>query len=519
MDLKAHRVVAVLPVLLLTPFAWAQNTHADVPNAKAESIGRVRISGEAGAPYMLWWSAEEALTQVGPYTLFVDPFRSLETGLTIEGFLGGDGQAVIEFPIGLDWDGGRISFQAIVATKSGFDISNLARGTWQVANVFRDAVGIPAAFSILGDLFPMADGRVLAIGGAGPIVEVYEPWNQQTLPYGFAQPMNLLSARARLANGTILVVGGFTVADGQGTPGFATSAEAFLFNPLTGDYVPTQGSLQTPRAGATATLLANGKVLISGGFGAVDLQNPISLLTGILNSTELYDPATGQFTNGPNMLEGKALHTATLLDNGQVMLAGGLGSFFGIPTVSQTAYFYIPGSNSFSLLPKTFTGGRFLHNATKLADGRVILTGGISADLSGVIESGDITQIAFGTLATTAIYNPSAGFGGSFAAGPTMLAPRALHTSTLLASGKVLIAGGLTGNLDIGSILGGNLGEIEIPTPLDSSEILSFSPNATTAGAYLNAARAGASAIVSPMDGRVIVFGGGPLQVELYQQP
>ena len=99
-----------------------------------------------------------------------------------------------------------------------------------------------------------------------------------------------------------------------------------------------------------------------------------------------------------------------------------------------------------------------------------------------------------------------------------MLNARALHTSTLLADGSVLAAGGLTGNLDIGSILTGDLEGLEIPTTLDNSEILTFNPNATAPAAYLSAARAGASAIVSPMDGRVIVFGGGPLQVELFQQ-
>jgi hypothetical protein len=391
-----------------------------------------------------------------------------------------------------------------------------------VASEYRDAVGIPASFSILGDLYTLPDGRVLSIGGAGPVVEAYEPWTQQTVPLTLVQPMHLLSARAQLADGTILLAGGAVATTGQdkeGNPTLAlsTTNEAYVFDPASGVLTPTAGTLTTARAAATATRLSNGKVLVCGGFGSLDVANPLSILTGILASTELYDPATGLFTTGPAMLEGKALHTATTLDNGQVMIAGGLGSFLGIPTVSNTAYFYNPATNAFGLLPKTFTGGRFLHNATRLADGRVILTGGITADLTGVIESGDLTQVVFGTIPSTAIFNPSAGFGGSFSAGQSMLSARALHTSTLLPGGALLVTGGLSGDLDIGAILSGNLEGAVLPVILDNCELLTFNPNASAPAAYLSAPRAGASAIVSPMDGRVIVLGGGPLLVELYQ--
>ena len=273
---------------------------------------------------MIWWSSEESLTQVGDLLLDVDPFRSFQFGYHIEGFLDGNGLGFHSFPTTAEWDFGRISFEAVTMQGGGEDVSNLARSTFQIPNTFHDAVGIPASLSILGDLFPLADGRQLAIGGAGPIVEAYQPWDQQTLPAGLANPSYLFSARAQLADGKILVVGGLTVGtarDGT-TPTIATTDEAYLFNVQTGDYLPTLGKLASPRAGATATLLGNGKVLVFGGIGTIDLTDPTSLLTGILASSEIYDPATQTFGAGPSLIEGKAFHTATRLDNGQVLVAG-----------------------------------------------------------------------------------------------------------------------------------------------------------------------------------------------------
>jgi hypothetical protein len=523
--MKKDQVVAAIAAafasfVTLTSEAPAQAPHADVPSAIAGGEAKIRLKGEPFAPYMLWFSALEEPTVVDGTLLMVDPFRALQEGLHIEGFLDANGLAAYTFPTGPEWDFSRISWQGVTVVGGGLEVSNLARATFQIPGTFHDAVGIPGAFSILGDAFAAADGRVIAIGGAGPVIEAYEPWTQDAIPAGIAQPNYLLSARAQCSDGRILVAGGMTFAAGTdegGNPTLAIGAtdEAYLYDPVAQSYTATAGKLIVARSGASATRLANGKIFIFGGLGAIDLQNPASIFSAILSSSEIFDPATGLFTAGPASLESKVFHSATLLNNGQVMLAGGIGTFFGIPTISNTAYFYNPATNSFGLLPKTFTGGRFFHSATKLADGRVLLAGGLSADLTDVIESGDLTQISFDTIGTTAIFNPSAGIGGSFAAGPQLLETRAAHTATLLDNATVLVAGGLSGTIDLGAILGGNFA---LPAALATSEIVSFNPNAVAPGPPMGAARAGASAIVSPMDGRVILIGGGPLLPELYQQ-
>jgi hypothetical protein len=88
------------------------------------------------------------------------------------------------------------------------------------------------------------------------------------------------------------------------------------------------GSLNTARAWHTASLLPNGMVLVAGGFGG---PGP-----GILNSAELYDPASGTWTGTGNLNPGLEAHTASLLPNGMVLVAGGLGD--GGPFTSAELY-------------------------------------------------------------------------------------------------------------------------------------------------------------------------------------
>lgn len=520
------RIKALLATLLLSaaPTAAGQSLpFVDMPSAVAGGTATVRIKGLPGQGYVLWFAPIEELTQItDEITMLINPIRALIYGLQIEGALDGNGLAQHSIETGVEWAGDMMSFQAITYDEKSFAISNLARATWQLPNTFAETVGTPTAFSILGDLFPQADGRIIAIGGAGPLVQAYEPWLQQTLPAGLLPTGYLFSSRVQLANGTILIVGGLTATagtDGKGNPTFAinTTNEAFIYNPTTGDTVAAKGSLNTARAGAAAARLNNGKVFIFGGIGTIDIADPASLLTGVLSSSEIYDPATDSFTNGPALAEGKAFHTCTILDNGRVLVAGGLGLAFGIPLISNTAYEYNPTNNTFGFLPKFFTGARMFHTATKLNNGRVVLAGGLTADLTGVIESGDLTQIVLGAVATTAVYNPS-GL-GTFAAGPVLPAGRALHAAAVLpGTARMLLAGGLSGDIALGSLLNGDIEGVLLPSVVGTSDILSLGPPATVvAGPDLITPRAGASAAVVPMDGRILIFGGGPLQAELYQ--
>src|SRR5579862_1373407 len=103
-----------------------------------------------------------------------------------------------------------------------------------------------------------------------------------------------------LTNGKVLLTGGFSYASG-----FPTTASAELYDPTAGSFSPA-GGMSTPRAFHTATQLPNGKVLIAGGTSGVNQNN------NTLASAELYDPSTGIFTSAGSMTAPREQHTATL---------------------------------------------------------------------------------------------------------------------------------------------------------------------------------------------------------------
>jgi hypothetical protein len=173
-----------------------------------------------------------------------------------------------------------------------------------------------------------------------------------------------------LNNGMVLITGG--IYGGQSY----TNRSAELYDPLSGTFSYTTGSMTTPRAFHTATLLNNGKVLIAGGddeYGA-----------GVLSSAELYDPVTGTFsaTTG-TMASRRYSHTAALLNDGRVLIAGGENGPPFVPMAS--AELYDPVTDTFTDAASMSTP-RASHTATLLNNGTVLIAGGV--DASGNVLAG-----------------------------------------------------------------------------------------------------------------------------------
>jgi hypothetical protein len=157
-----------------------------------------------------------------------------------------------------------------------------------------------------------------------------------------------------LSNGKVLITGGSDTSLGQP----AKTAE--IYDPATDSFTAT-GAMSTPRSGHTATVLTDGTVLISGGYTAFANGTFIST-----TSAEIYDPAAKQFRPTSNMGVARCSHTATLLSTGLVLIAGGGDS---------TAELYDPVAGSFSPTAAMQTS-RSGHTATWLQNQTVLLTGG-----------------------------------------------------------------------------------------------------------------------------------------------
>lgn len=231
----------------------------------------------------------------------------------------------------------------------------------------------------------LAGGKVLVVGGdrctLGPkgvscfALSNAELYDSRTHRWAFAGAMRasrVSHTATLLRNGKVLVTGGCAqVFVGNGACFGAALSSAEVYDPATGAFTPT-GSMGVPRSGHTATLLPTGAVLITGGCASYDTYDGACLST--LSSAEVYDPATGAFMSTGPMGVARSGHTATLLPNGTVLVAGG--------DCCGTAELYTPRTGAW-----TTTGGmsrgRFGFTATLLPSGQVLAAGG---DCCGTAE-------------------------------------------------------------------------------------------------------------------------------------
>jgi hypothetical protein len=295
-------------------------------------------------------------------------------------------------------------------------------------------------------------------GGGNPgSAELYNPTTGTFSATGGMITNRVNHFASLLPDGTVLVAGGIDLS----TSTVLSSAE--IYNPATGTFSAT-GNMTSARAedvGAfMATLLSNGTVLVAGGIGSDG---------SVLESAEIYDPATGTFSATGPMVNYES--TATLLTNGSVLGTGAGGG---------PAELYNPATGKFTSAGCTIDCYLEYNTATPLPSGTVLLAGGDDGN------SGDL-------IAAAEIYNPTA---GNFSATGSMVTPRTIQTATLLSNGTVLLAGGNIPNAS------------ETGTTLASAELYNPSAGTFSATGSMTTARQEDTATLLP-NGTVLVAGGG----------
>jgi N-acetylneuraminic acid mutarotase len=346
--------------------------------------------------------------------------------------------------------------------------SAAATGTWTATGNMITARGEHTA-----TLLP--DGKVLVAGGIPDntehvrlaSAELYDPSTGTWSATGAMATPRSQHTATLLANGKVLVAGGLCQ---RGTPrcplGALASAE--LYDPRTGTWTAT-GSMTTERYLHTATLLKDGSVLVTGAE-----HND-----GILASAEIYDPAAGKWTATGSMITARTQQMATLLPGGKVLVVGGVGPIS--PTehdLLASAELFDPGTGKWTATGSLITRRAWGATATLLRDGHVIVVGGDGP--------GDPV------LASAELYDPT---GGSWTATGSLITARDLFMSTLLADGKVLVAGGFQGSDATGF------------TFIESAELFDPKTGSWTHAGDITVPRIMLTATLLA-DGRVLVAGG-----------
>jgi len=276
------------------------------------------------------------------------------------------------------------------------------------------------------------DGKVLIVGGNGSsavTAELYDPVTGQFTATDSLTYEHQYHSATLLQDGRVLIAGGRYV-----TPD-SSHAKCELYDPVTGIFSPTIGDLNVDRNGHAAVLLSDGKVLLCGGgqtttpgysigLNSAELYDPASdsfTLIGNMNqvrvgheatllsdgkvlvtgrtadsTTEIYDPSLGTFSATGNMSFTRYYHTATRLPDGSVLVAGG----FNGTTQLNSAELFDPSTGVFTTVGNLATA-RMEHTAALLSNGEVLVAGGNPG--SGTTNTAEIFSLA----PSIAVYQPT----------------------------------------------------------------------------------------------------------------
>lgn len=280
----------------------------------------------------------------------------------------------------------------------------------------------------------LPDGKALAAGGYYydesahylNSSEIYDPLTNTWTMTG-----NSMSTARRKHTATVLLDGRVLVAGGQNSDGTIKTAE--IYDPATGLWTTT-GSMTQQRYGHTATRLQDGRVLVVGGCFTTELTSACTIIT------EIYDPVSGTWQSGAYFPTGQARmnHTATLLQDGSVLVAGGyrVATSFPSPAVAKTynnAYRLFSGgtvwvdAGTMTAAPQ----GRSEHSAVVRRDGKVLIVGGYYS-----------SEISNGYVASTEIYDPNASTNQWTNLGKPLDYGQRSAPSVLDANGSYILLGG-----------------------------------------------------------------------------
>lgn len=305
--------------------------------------------------------------------------------------------------------GGATSTGGVVTPLASTDWFDPLANQWSAVGALRDARSEHTATVL-------RDGTVLVVGGLGESTELataerFQPSSGTWTPAGRLVTPRAAHTASLLSDGRVLVVGGETTNSSTGRVSDVRTAE--IYDPATNRWQQA-GELATARSDHSAAVLRDGRVLVAGG-GSVN--------AGRLNSVELYDPRTGGWTSGGEMEAARVGLSATLLTSGKVLVVGGSGGTDGSRPLA-TAELYDPKRESWSLAAPLFAN-RSGHAVALLADGRVLVTGGVDPATGTIVATAE----QYDEVANTWLTIPMTG-------------PRAGASLTALRDGSALLIGG-----------------------------------------------------------------------------